>query len=146
MIAALFILLATPSFPSVIQAQVGAGSPPRCSVCHATDAGGGPVVQRFGQYLVSRGLQPYDEASLRNALLADAGEHHSSGAGVPDLEALAAGLDPNGSTTAGPALTPTYGCSSGSGGWPAALAVGILFALRRHSRNRCATSRADRHP
>jgi len=110
-------LLGTPNFPAAMQQDLDLGAPPRCTVCHATDAGGsGTVVQRFGVYLVSRGLQPFDEGSLRNALLAAAGEHHSSNSnGLTDIDALEAGLDPNGNESAAPGvtdLTPEHGCSS----------------------------------
>src|SRR6266446_5698827 len=90
-------LLATPNFPGVIQRQLGLAAPPQCTICHATDAGGaGTVVQPFGVYLRSRGLRPFDESSLRNALLAAAGEHHSSNSsGISDIDALKAGEDPN---------------------------------------------------
>jgi hypothetical protein len=113
------MVLATPNFPSVIQQQLGLAQPPRCTICHATDAGGaGTVVKPFGIYLRSRGLVAFDEASLRNALLADIGERHSSSGGVTDIDALKAGEDPNG--TQGSNLVPTYGCSSGGS------AVGLL--------------------
>src|SRR5206468_2874330 len=95
------------------QQQLGLAAPPACTTCHATNAGGiGTVVKPFGIYLRSRGLQPFDETSLRNALLADIAEHHSSNSsGISDIDALKAGEDPNapGGAT-GP--TPAYGCSS----------------------------------
>jgi len=131
-------LLATPDFPGAIQRDLSLPSPPRCSVCHATDSGGsGTVVQPFGVYLLSRGLRAFDESSLQNALLAAAGEKHSSnGQGVSDIEALKAGLNPNAPTggTAGD-LAPAYGCSSSR---PAnvlpVLGVAILLCLRRRLR------------
>jgi len=124
MIAIALALLATPDFPSVIQQQLALQQPPRCTVCHATDSGGtGTVVKPFGVYLQSRGLVGGDESSLRNALLADAGEHHSSDGGkTTDIDALRAGTDPNG-TSAG--LVPAYGCSS----FPAPGALGLLALL-----------------
>jgi len=109
--ALIAMLLATPNFPSAIQQQLGLAQPPPCTVCHATDAGGaGTVVKPFGIYLQSRGLVPFDEASLRNALTADIAEHHSSSGALTDVDALKAGLDPNG--TGGSNLIPAYGCSS----------------------------------
>jgi len=106
-------LLATPDFPGAVQRQLGLAAPPQCTICHSTNAGGvGTVVQPFGIYLRSRGLQPFDETSLQNALLADTAEHHSSnGSGISDIDALKAGEDPNapGGATG---LTPAYGCSS----------------------------------
>jgi|SRR5436190_12547137 len=109
-------LLATPEFPAAIQQDLALQAPPRCTVCHATDSGGaGTVVKPFGVYLLSRGLRAFDESSLRNALLAADGEHHaSSGQGLSDIDALKAGLDPNGAPgTGGTDLTPSFGCASG---------------------------------
>jgi uncharacterized protein (TIGR03382 family) len=120
-------LLATPDFPEAIQRDLQLQAPPRCTICHATDAGGaGTAVQPFVVYLRSRGLQPFDEDSLRNALLAAAGERHSSsGNGVTDIDALKAGLDPNGSAGVdGGDLTPAFGCSSAGAADPL-----MLFAL-----------------
>lgn len=109
-------LVATPDFPGAIQRQLSLAQVPRCTICHATDSGGaGTVVKPFGIYLQSRGLQPGDEDSLHNALLADIGERHSSNGGSStDIDALRAGEDPNGGG-AGGGLVPTYGCSSGAG-------------------------------
>jgi hypothetical protein len=107
----LAVLVATPEFPGVIQQQLGLAQPPPCTICHATNAGGvGTVVKPFGIYLRSRGLVPFDDASLRNALLADIAERHSSSGGLTDIDALKAGQDPNG--TQGSNLVPAYGCSS----------------------------------
>ena len=116
-------LLATPDFPGVLQQQFGLPNTPRCTVCHATDAGGsGTATRPFGVYLRSRGLQAGDDDSLRNALLADIGENHSSNGGqTTDVVALKAGDDPNGDS--GP--TPAYGCSSNS----AAPSVFMLLLL-----------------
>ena len=130
MILIAIALLATPDFPGVIQQQLGLPNPPRCTVCHATDAGGaGSVTRPFGVFLVSRGLQPGDEDSLRNALLADAGERHSSNGGQStDVAALKAGNDPNG----GAGIAPAYGCSSRAPGLPALLlAAAWLFSKTR---------------
>lgn len=130
-------LLATPDFPGAIQRELDLAGPPRCSICHATDAGGaGTVVQPFGVYLRSRGLRPFDESSLHNALLAAAGERHSSsGGGVTDIDALKAGEDPNGlAATGGANLTPAYGCSSSNAAnLLPLLALGMwAFTRRRH--------------
>lgn len=133
--ALIAMLLATPNFPSVIQQRIGLAQPPPCTVCHATDAGGaGTVVKPFGIYLQSRGLVPFDEASLRNALMADIAEHHSSGGGLTDIDALKAGLDPNG--TGGSNLMPAYGCSSASSSLDllALFALGAWLGLRRRRR------------
>lgn len=134
---ALAALVATPDFPATIQRQLSLAQPPRCTVCHATDSGGaGTVVKPFGTYLESRGLRPGDEDSLRNALLADVGEKHSSNGGLStDVDALKAGLDPNGTAT----LTPTYGCSS-SGSAVGSLAPFLVLAWIRLRRRAASTS------
>jgi len=131
LLAAAVALLATPNFPAVIQQQLGLPEAPRCTVCHETDAGGiGTVVKPFGIYLISRGLRAGDETSLKNALLADAGEKHSSNGRTSDLEALRAGEDPNGGAAA--ALPdPAHGCSSAPSGLLGLLA---LFLARTSSR------------
>ncbi len=109
--ALIAMLLATPNFPGVIQQQLGLAQPPPCTICHATNAGGlGTVVKPFGIYLQSRGLVPFDDASLRNALMADIAERHSSSGGLTDVDALRAGQDPNGVQASN--LVPAYGCSS----------------------------------
>ena len=133
-------LIATPDFPAAIGRDLSLQTVPRCSICHATDAGGaGTVVQPFGVYLRSRGLRPFDESSLRNALLADAGEGHSSNtAGISDIDALKAGQDPNAPAAAGAAdLTPAFGCShAGSQDLLTFLALAAcLLAWRRHPAN-----------
>jgi hypothetical protein len=134
-------VLATPNFPGVIQQQLGLAQPPRCTICHATDAGGiGTVVKPFGVYLRSRGLRAGDETSLRNALLAAAGEQHSSGGGKTDIEALEAGQDPNGAEAAD--LVPAYGCSTG-GCDPALGALLVVLAFSR-ARRRAGIVRSDR--
>ncbi len=109
--ALIAMLLATPEFPGVIQQQLGLAQPPPCTICHATNAGGlGTVVKPFGICLQSRGLVPFDDASLRNALMADIAERHSSSGGLTDVDALRAGEDPNG--VQGSNLMPAFGCSS----------------------------------
>jgi hypothetical protein len=131
-------LLGTPDFPEAIQRDLQLQAPPRCTVCHATDAGGaGTAVRPFVVYLRSRGLQPFDEDSLRNALLAAAGERHSSrGNGVSDVDALKAGEDPNGPAGAdGGDLTPAFGCSGAGATDPLMLlALGAWLYTRRQRR------------
>ena len=109
-------LFATPDFPGAIQRELDLPAAPRCTICHASDAGGaGTVTRPFGVYLRSRGLRPFDESSLHIALLAAAGERHSSsGTGVTDIDALKAGEDPNPPQESGAGdLAPAYGCASG---------------------------------
>jgi MYXO-CTERM domain-containing protein len=131
---------ATPDFPAAIARDLQLSAPPPCTICHATDAGGsGTVVKPFGKYLVSRGLVPFDEASLARALAAAAGENHDSdGDGISDIEVLRRGLDPNGSAAGASSLEdPTFGCSTGRGGgstWFLVLLVGLGLAAARARR------------
>jgi uncharacterized protein (TIGR03382 family) len=92
------------------------------------------VTQPFGVYLRSRGLRPFDESSLQGALLAAAGERHSSsGTGLTDIDALKAGEDPNSPDGSGAAqLTPAYGCASGGvANLLPLLAFGVWVLVRR---------------
>lgn len=131
-------LLATPDFPGAIARDLEIQAAPRCSVCHATDEGGaGTVVRPFGVYLRSRGLRAFDEESLRNALLAAAGEHHSSnGEGISDIDALKGGEDPNAPGGTGEAdLAPAFGCSSSASvNLLTLLALGAWLCARRRRR------------
>src|SRR5260370_20959556 len=121
--ALIAMLLATPNFAGVIQQKLGLAQPPPCTICHATNAGGlGTVVKPFGIYLQSRGLVPFDDASLRNALMADIAERHSSSGGLTDVDALRAGEDPNGAP--GSNLVPAVGGSN------AGSSVGLLAPFR----------------
>jgi len=126
--------LATPNFPAATVRDLQLGSPPACTVCHATNEGGsGTVVKPFGKYLVSRGLAPFDESSLAGALAAAAGERHDSdGDGITDIDALKQGLDPNGSSSTDATLEdPSFGCSAtGSTGGTSTLLVALAFILR----------------
>jgi MYXO-CTERM domain-containing protein len=135
---------ATPNFPAVIQQVVGSAAPPPCTICHNNPNGGlGTVTTVFGMYMRSRGLVPYDENSLRNALAAASAEQHvSNGDGISDTQALREGLDPNagsgGAPTQSPLPPPDYGCgaqvASGQGGsasGPFLVAAGIAIVRRR---------------
>ena len=138
------MLLATPEFPGVIQQQLGLAQPPPCTICHATNAGGpGTVVKPFGIYLQSRGLVPFDDASLRNALMADIAERHSSSGGLTDVDALRAGEDPNGAPGAN--LMPAFGCSTAGSSVDLltlyALGAWLLLRSRGNLRRRHAAKR-----
>jgi hypothetical protein len=132
---------ATPNFPAAIARDLQLSSPPACTICHATNAGGsGTVVKPFGKYLVSRGLAPFDEGSLAGALAAAAGEHHDTdGDGILDVDALKQGLDPNGSST--PATTledPSFGCASTrGGGGTSTLLLALVVLLRLAAAKLC---------
>ena len=119
--------LSSSNFPSAVATHLGGGaSPPSCTVCHVSNAGGfGTVTVPFGLAMMDLGLQAGDTASLDAALDA--------------LEA--AGTDPNDGaddSDAGgtPAPTPLFGfgCAAidgpGEDATPLALAV-LLFSWRR---------------
>jgi hypothetical protein len=109
---------ATPNFPAAIARDLQLSSPPPCTICHATNEGGtGTVVKPFGKYMISRGLVPFDESSLANALAAaEAERHDSNGDGITDVDALRRGLDPNGSGQAPLVEDPQFGYNAGGGG------------------------------
>jgi len=134
LLAAIFVVplaaRATPNFPAAIARDLQFSGPPACTICHATNAGGaGTVVKPFGKYLVSRGLAPFDENSLSGALAAAAGERHDTdGDGILDVDALKQSLDPNGTSSHGPALEdPTFGCSTT--GTRGATSTGLLVLV-----------------
>ena len=119
--------------------MVGAAQSPPCTICHTTPNGGlGTATKPLAVYLRSRGLVAEDEASLRNALTAAAGERHDTDQdGVIDTDELKAGTDPNG---AGADLPPVqYGCGNVSGAQPSSTSLMAMIAtalacLARRSR------------
>ena len=138
---------ATPDFPGVVASFVGTSVLPACTICHNNPNGGlGTATTVFGTYMRSRGVIPYDEDSLRNALAAAAAEKHdSNGDGVTDIDALKQGLDPNG-TQGVPPLE--YGClgriaKRGDGGAMQAIgaAIAIAFAGLMRRKRRAADRR-----
>ncbi len=132
---------ATPTFPSVIRETLGASAEPACQVCHNGPTRIGTVTRAFGLAMRARGLVLYNEASLRSALAKMRSDGvDSNGDGVLDVDALKAGMDPNGEVVAGEIgdLTPRpeFGCvGSVAGTEPGSLlsvfAVLGFLALRR---------------
>lgn len=124
---------ATPNFPPAIREDLGLGYEPSCSICHA---GGvterGTVTTPFGRALRERGLVADDTDSLKGALAAlEKDGIDSDGDGVPDVEQLREGRDPNGTGE-----RPTYGCSStksdaSTGGSLGVVLVAMLLVSRR---------------
>lgn len=148
---------ATPNFPTPIETYAKAPSAPPCKICHVGPQQRGTVVTPFGTNMRSRGLVAFDEGSLKKALdqmVAD--KVDSDGDGDTDLDALAAGRDPNepqdggatgGGGGGGPPLTPHYGCgahvashvdASGAGAGARTVAltlsIALAFAFRRARR------------
>jgi hypothetical protein len=115
---------ATPTFPGAIQTDLGLSYTPPCTVCHQTDSGGqGTVVQAFGKAMKMHGLVDADTSSVQTALTAmDSAKVDSDCDGVPDVEQLKEGRDPNtgeyidGSGKPKPAPVSDAGCGSSSGG------------------------------
>jgi len=76
---------------------------------------------------------PFDENSLSGALAAAAGERHDTdGDGILDVDTLKQGLDPNSTSSHGPAVEdPTFGCSTtrGDPGSTLFLVAAVLLRL-----------------
>jgi hypothetical protein len=125
---------ATPTFPGVIRQQLGGSADPSCQVCHSGPTRIGTVTRSFGLAMRERGLQLYNEASLKSALdkmRSDAVD--SDGDGTIDVEALKAGKDPNGdgktASIGDQTPKPEYGCvGSVAPAEPGSL-LSILLAL-----------------
>jgi len=125
-------------FPAEVRAHLSLSYTPDCTLCHNVPAGGfGTVTTPFGVSMRSRGLVAQNIASLDTALDALTAEKTDSDHdGVPDIDELKAGTNPN--VAGGGAVTPpSYGCFDVSGQQgsplallPVALAL-LLFRVRR---------------
>lgn len=120
--------LASPAFPGVVADELGLESPPPCTLCHTVPTGGfGTADTPVGQFLRTRGLLAANVESLRTALLAAEAEgQDSDGDGVPDIEELIVGDDPNSSDSRVP--EPSFGCAA-AGRSPASWANGWILLL-----------------
>lgn len=127
-------------YPDELAADVGVSCDPvPCTLCHSTAfGGGGTVTQPFGQAMMTAGLRGGEDVDGLLAALdrVEADGVDSDDDGVPDLEALAANLDPNTGEGLCGELTPVYGClshtSSAPLGWLAMLPLVLL--VRRRAR------------
>ena len=124
---------ATPGFPGEIQSHVGLSYLPSCQTCHVGTPTVGTATQPFAMTLKSLGLVPGDNASLDAALDQDAAQNKDSdGDGVPDIQELVAGTDPNSAGGGGAGPTPQYGCAVGANevsGLAGLLGAAALLAL-----------------
>ncbi len=140
---------AMPNFPGDIQAHLGLSYAPPCTLCHATPAGGGPVVTLFGQSMLAAGLTP-DTAALIRALDTLAANHtDSNNDGRSDIDQLKEGSDPNTSADFSAIPEQKFGCGARiapgavhahSAIALAALVLGLVLVKRRPSRAGRATS------
>lgn len=123
---------ASPIYPPIVAEVTGAAHSPQCIICHETPQGGiGTATRGFAVYLRSRGLVAKDEASLRAALAAAKGEmHDTDGDGVPDVDELSAGRNPNGDAAVASPIE--YGCVSMTGEAPGPFWIfsAIFLAVR----------------
>jgi hypothetical protein len=138
---------ATPQFPDAIRTHLGLSYAPECALCHAGGIiGSGTVTTPFGQSARSRNLVANDTGGLVSVLERMRGEKVDSDQdGVPDIDELIAGTDPN--SAPGDDIGPEkYGCvarvAGGRGERGAALlsAAALAAALgRRLGRRRRAS-------
>ena len=136
---------ASPTYPALIQQQLKLNYIPPCTICHRDNSGGiGTVVKPFGRALMGLGLHGgSDPASLIGALNRAKEEGLDSGGdGIPDIQELVAGMDPN--AGGGGLPQPMYGCAVDRSSRPskrasaaAALAVFALFVRRWTKRTGC---------
>lgn len=134
---------ASPIYPEQIQLHLGEGTPlPSCTICHETTLGGsGTVTRPHGEAMIAAGLFADDVDSLFLALDAlEAAGVDSDQGGVPDIDELRHGSDPNiPSDDRGPGPGPLqygFGCTQ-AGSTPPLVGgalVWLLLALRRRRR------------
>lgn len=150
-----------PSFPVAIATHLGTSHVPDCTVCHQGTQTTGTAVMPLAVALQSRGLTATNPSSINTALDALAADHtDSDGDGIPDVDELKKGWDPNfpsypdgGNIPGGvipSTLTPSYGCAlARSDGHLAAVGallwsgVLALLCLRRRTSPRAGVAAAS---
>ncbi len=105
---------ASPNYPEAVQGYLGKGaSIPPCTLCHSSDLGGpGTVSTPFGHAVLSHGASGKNDVGALRAALAemDSESDDSDCDGVPDLDELRSGGDPNAGPCQG-GLTAQTGCA-----------------------------------
>jgi hypothetical protein len=106
---------AQPSFPGDIKDDLHLAEAPRCTLCHATTAGGGDIVTPFGKAMVHNGLTVGDDASVAKALTALSEQKINSDCDpLDDIDELEQLRDPSTGLSFDGSGTPAAGCTGDS--------------------------------
>lgn len=135
---------AMPNFPDGIQSHLGLSYTPPCTLCHATPAGGGPIVTKFGESMLAAGLTPTASTLIPALDSLAANNTDSNHDGRSDIEQLKEGSDPNTSEDFSATPEQKFGCGarvatgrakSDSTFAMLAVAIALVFAKRRSKRD-----------
>jgi hypothetical protein len=140
-------------YPGEVEDYLKLSYAPPCSLCHEKgNTGSGTVVTSFGWSMRGKGLVVDDPSSIDRALDAlRAAKTDSDGDGVPDVDELVAGTDPNSAASVRipDGKDPGYGCGGEAPdpnrrgeGFMIPVAFGAAAMLRRR-RTRRADDRTD---
>jgi hypothetical protein len=137
---------ASSDYPDLIKNKFGLARAPDCTLCHSDDNGGnGTIVKWFGLTMQDLGVQGKRPDLLDAALDRDRDDEIDSDAdGIPDVEELQSGTDPNdGPGRTGGPPRPERGCAI-SPREPGDLGSGLLIALAWSAKRASAWSRRRR--